>query len=131
MSDASRAYRVALWVSEKGLKDIEALTEKFSALMRGILSKIEPERLAHDLAKGEQWEELVELELLKSTLAVKQFAEQSGGFDESHGPALETAANALYEHCGWEDEDIAEWFGSLVLGAGVSVEMTFEDEDEG
>ena len=130
MSEPSRLYRLVLWISEKGLKDIEALNLRFTLAMRGVLSKIEPERLAHDIAMGEQWEDLVELELLKSTLAVKAFAEQSGGFDESHGPALETAANALYEHCGWEDEDIADWFGSLVLGAGVSVDMTFDDEDE-
>jgi hypothetical protein len=128
MSEASKAYRAVLWLSEKGLADLELFQDRFSAFMRGILTRIEPERLANDVAVGDQWEELVELELLKGTLQVKDIAEESGGFDESHGPALELAANALYEHCGWEDEDITNWFGSLVMGAGVSVE--FEDEDE-
>ena len=130
MSDASRAYRVAIWISEKGLADIEKFTEQFSSLMRAILSRIDPERLRFDVALGDQWDDLVELELLRSTLSVKAEAEQTGGFDESHGPALEVAANALYEDHGWENDDIAEWFGSLVLGAGVSVDVTFEDEEE-
>lgn len=129
MSEASRAYKVVLWISEKGLADLENFQDRFSAFMRGILAKIEPERLANDVAIGEQWEELVELELLKGTLQVKDIAEESGGFNESHGPALELAANALYEHCGWEDEDITNWFGGLVMDAGVSIE--FEDEEEG
>lgn len=128
MSEASRAYRAVLWISEKGLADIELFRERFGAFMRGVLAKIEPERLAHDVAIGDQWEELVELELLKGTLQVKDIAEESGGFDESHGPALEMAANALYDHCGWEDEDITNWFGGLVMDAGVSIE--FEDEEE-
>lgn len=129
MTEASRAYRAVLWISEKGLADIERFQQRFSAFMRGILAKIEPERLANDVAIGEQWEELVELELLKSTLAVKQIAEADGGFDESHGPALEIAANALADHCGWEDEDITNWFSDLVMGAGVSIEFTDEDEE--
>jgi hypothetical protein len=129
MSEASKAYRAVLWISEKGLADIELFNERFTVFMRGILAKIDPERLANDVAIGEQWEELVELELLKGTLQVKDIAEESGGFDETHGPALELAANALYEHCGWEDEDITNWFGSLVMGAGVSVEFE-DDEDE-
>lgn len=130
MNEPSRTYRAVLWVSEKGLKDLEEFAEKFSTFMRGWLAKIDVERLTHSVALGEQWEDLVELDLLRSTLLVKQEAEADGGFDETHGPALETAANALYEHCGWEDEDIVEWFGSLVLDAGVSVDMTFEDDEE-
>ena len=129
MNEPSRTYRAVLWISEKGLKDLEVFQENFSKFMRGWLAKIDAKRLTFDVACGEQWEELVELELLKSTLQVKDIAEESGGFDESHGPALETAANALYEHCGWEDDDIADWFSQLVLGAGVSIDMTFEDED--
>lgn len=128
MSEASRAYQVVLWISEKGLADLGVFQDRFSAFMRGILAKIEPERLAHDVAIGDQWEELVELELLKGTLQVKDIAEESGGFDESHGPALEMAANALYDHCGWEDEDITNWFGGLVMGADVAIE--FEEDDE-
>ena len=129
MSEASRAYKVALWISEKGLADIEVLNEGFTAFMRLILSAIEPDRLAHDVAIGDQWEDLIELELLKSTVQVKEIAELEGGFDETHGPALELAANALYDHCGWDDEDITEWFGSLVLGAGVSVEFDEDGEE--
>lgn len=129
MSEASKAYRIVLWISEKGLADIELFTERFSSFMRSILSKIEPERLANDVALSEQWEELIELQLLKGTLEVKDIAEESGGFDESHGPALEMAANALYEHCGWDDEDITDWFGSLVLGAGVSIDFVDEGEE--
>lgn len=128
MSEPSKLYRAVLWISEKGLKDLEVFSENFSKFMRGWLAKIDAKRLSYDVAIGEQWEELVELEVLKSTLMVKQIAEKDGGFDESHGPALEVAANALYEHCGWEDEDIADWFGSLVLGAGVSID--FMDDEE-
>lgn len=128
MTEASKAYKVALWISEKGLADIEVLQEGFTVFMRMILKAIEPDRLAHDVAIGDQWEDLIELELLKSTVQVKEIAESEGGFDEKHGPALELAANALYDHCGWDDEDITEWFGSLVLGAGVSIE--FEDGEE-
>jgi hypothetical protein len=125
-------YRAVIWISEKGLKDLEEFTEGFSRLMRGWLAKIDAERLTYDVALGEQWEELIELEVLKGTLQVKDMAEEAGGFDESHGPALEVAANALYEHCGWEDEDIADWFGSLVLGAGVSIDFEdyLEDDDQ-
>ena len=130
MSEASRAYKVVLWISEKGLADLENFQDRFSAFMRGILAKIEPERLANDVAIGEQWEELVELELLKGTLQVKDIAEGSGGFNESHGPALELAANALYEHCGWEDEDITNWFGGLVMDAGVSIEFDDDEAEE-
>lgn len=132
MSEPSRMYRAVIWISEKGLKDLEEFTEGFSRLMRGWLAKIDAERLTYDVALGEQWEELIELEVLKGTLQVKDMAEEAGGFDESHGPALEVAANALYEHCGWEDEDIADWFGSLVLGAGVSIDFEdyLEDDDQ-
>ena len=129
MSEPSKMYRAVLWISEKGLKDLEEFAAGFSKFMRGWLAKIDANRLAYDVARGEQHEELMELELLKSTLIVKDFAEESGGFDESHGPALEIAANALYDHCGWEDEDIADWFAQLVLGAGVSLDMDFGDED--
>ena len=129
MTEASKAYKVALWISEKGLADIEVLQEGFTVFMRMILKAIEPDRLAHDVAIGDQWEDLIELELLKGTLEVKDIAEESGGFDESHGPALEMAANALYEHCGWDSEDITDWFGSLVLGAGVSIEFEQDGEE--
>lgn len=121
-------YRAVLWISEKGLKDLEEFAEKFSTFMRGWLAKIDAERLTHGVALGEQWEDLIELDLLRSTLLVKQEAEADGGFDESHGPALEVAANALVEHCGWEDEDIVDWFGSLVMGAGVSIDFDVDED---
>jgi len=125
----SRLYRLVLWISEKGLADIESFQTRFTLAARAVLAKIDKERLEHDVAVGDQWEELVELELLKSTMLVKEIAEKDGGFSEEHGPALEIAANALYEHCGWDDEDITDWFGGLVMGEGF--EMGWEDiEDE-
>jgi hypothetical protein len=122
-------YRAVLWVSEKGLKDLENFSENFSKFMRGWLAKIDADRLTYDVALGEQWEELVELELLKSTLMVKEIAEADGGFNETHGPALETAANALYEHCGWDEESVTDWFGGLVLGDDY-LEVDFFDGEE-
>lgn len=130
MNEPTLAYRAILWLSEKGLSDLEAFQDRFSAFMRGLLAKIEPQRLAHDVAVSEQWEELIELSLLKGTLAVKDIAEANGGFNESHGPALELAANALADHCGWEDEDITTWFSDLVVGPGVSIEWDEEHGDE-
>ena len=44
MSEPTRLYRAILWVSEKGLKDIEQLQERFTVFMRGLLAKVEPER---------------------------------------------------------------------------------------
>lgn len=133
MSEPKRLYKAILWVSEKGLKDIAQLQLRFTLFMRSLLAKAEPERFKYEMALGEQWEDLVELDLLKSTLAVKQIAEQQGGFSEEHGPALETAANALYEHCGWDDEDITDWFGSLVMGdngAHLGIDIVEEEDDE-
>lgn len=133
MSEPTRLYRAILWLSEKGLKDIEKFQERFTLFMRGLLAKAEPERLKYDLALGEQWNDLVELNLLQSTLAVKEIAERDGGFSEEHGPALEIAANALYEYCEWEDEDITAWFGGLVMGEGgthLGIEIVDEDEDD-
>lgn len=129
MSEPSRMYRTVLWVSEKGLKDLEKFAENFSRFMRGWLAKIDAQRLTYDVACGEQWEELVELELLKSTLLVKEIAEEGGGFDATHGPALEVAANALYEHCGWDEEHITEWFAGLVLGED-AIDIDFYDGEE-
>ena len=131
MSEASGVYKAILWVSEKGLKDIETLHEKFTLFMRGLLAKEDPERLKYDLAVTEQWDELVELDLLMQTMEVKKIAEATGGFSEAHGPALEIAANALYEHCGWDDEDIVDWFGALVMGDdGTHLGIDIVDEDD-
>ena len=103
--------------------------------MRGWLAKADPDRLKYDLAIGEQHEDLIELELLKQTLAVKDIAVRDGGFSEAHGPALANAANALYDHCGWDDESISMWFGDLVMSddgqhLGLGLELVDEEEDE-
>lgn len=134
MREGNAAYKFLLWVSEKGMADIAKFQEWTLQRMRMHLGQADPERLEYDLAVGEQWSELVELELLKGTMAIKELAVREGGFTTEHGPALESAANALYDHCGWEDEDITSWFGSLVMNEngenmGVDVELIDEDEE--
>lgn len=135
MSKKARAYDLILALSEKGLNDISGFHEWVTLQFRGWLAKIDPERLKHDLAIGEQHEDLIELEILKQTLAVKDIAIRDGGFSEVHGPALANAANALYDHCDWDDESVTQWFGGLVLGEdgvhlGLELYEEYEDEDE-
>ena len=135
MREGNAAYKVLLWVSEKGLADIAKFQEWVLNRMRMHLGQVDEERLTYDLAVGDQWNELVELELLKGTMAIKDLAVRDGGFSTEHGPALESAANALYDHCGWQDEDITTWFGSLVMdeeggSLGIDVELIDEDEEE-
>lgn len=134
MSD-NRAYEILLAISEKGLGDISRFNEWVTLQMRKWLAKADPERLKHDLALADQFEDLLELELLKQTLAVKDIAVRDGGFSEVHGPALANAAGALYDHCGWDDESIAVWFGDLVLSddgvhLGLDLELTDEEEED-
>ena len=67
-----------------------------------------------------------------STLEIKDVALRSGGFDIEHGPALAIAANALVDHCGWEDDDVTSWFGTLVMdeeGVNLGADIVLEDED--
>ena len=135
MREGTRLYRAILWVSEKGLADVTKFLEGYGNFIRGLLAKADPERLKYDLALTDQAGDLQELELLKATISLKQHAEENGGFDYSHGPALELAANALYETYGWEDASIQEWFAELVIGAsgqnlGFDLEMEDEDESE-
>ncbi len=135
MSETNRAYDLLIAISEKGLGDISNFHEWVTLQMRGWLAKADPERLKYDLANAEQHEDLLELELLKQTLAVKGIAVRDGGFSEEHGPALANAANALYDHCGWDDESIAMWFGDLVISdegthLGLGLELLDEEEEE-
>ena len=134
MREGNAAYKFLLWVSEKGMSDITNFQSWVVDRMRMHLGQADADRLTYDLAVGEQWNELVDLELLKATVAIKELAVRDGGFSHEHGPALEGAANALYDHCGWEDEDITAWFGALVLdedgeNLGADVELSDDDED--
>lgn len=133
MSYRSKAYNLVLWISEKGLQDVSNFHTWVTLQMRGWLGRIDDKRLEYDLAIGEQYHDLVELELLKQTIELKAIAESNGGFSEEHGPALANAANALYDHCGWEDDDVATWFGGLVMGEGgidLGLTLEYDEEDE-
>lgn len=128
-----RLYDLVRRGSQKAVDDVEKLKWFFAWIGAKALLAIDRERIEHEAATVEQRADLHELKLLGATLEIKKHALANGGFDEEHGPALALAANALYEQCQWEDDDITEWFGSLVMdedGVNMGAEITLEDIDE-
>ena len=130
-----RLYDLIRWSSQKVVNDISRVQFGFAWVGAKVLLAIDKERIEHEAACKEQAQDLHTLKLLGATLEIKKDAMRSGGFAEEHGPALALAANALYEQCMWEDEDITEWFGALVLdengeNMGADIELEDEDEDE-
>lgn len=127
-----RLYDVIRWTSQKVVNDIYRCQMGAAWVGAKLLLAIDSDRIEHETATVEQRQDLHELKLLGATLKIKAAALRGGGFDESHGPALALAANALYDQCEWEDEEIAEWFGALVLdddGHNLGADIEFEEED--
>ena len=132
MKTKDRAYLLVKWASNRAVADISKIQIFVATIGAKILELIDNDHLQHEVAVMEQEAELHELKLLNGTLMVKRAAERSGGFDESHGPALALAANTLYDTFGWEDEDISAWFGALVLnadGENMGCDIGLEDEE--
>ena len=128
-----RLYDLVRWSSQKAVNDMSRVQFGLAWVGAKLLLAIDKERIEHEAAAKEQQQDLHELKLLGATLEIKKDAIRSGGFAEEHGPALALAANALYEQCMWEDEDITEWFGALVLnedGENMGADITLEDEEE-
>lgn len=131
MKFKDRAFLFVKWASNRAVHDISKVQIFVATIGAKVLGMVDDDRLQYEVAVMEQEAELHELKLLNGTLMVKRAAERSGGFDESHGPALALAANTLYDTFGWEDEDISAWFGALVLNdAGENMGCDIELEDD-
>ena len=128
-----RLYDLVRWSSQKAVNDMSRVQFGLAWVGAKVLLAIDKERIEHEAACKEQEQDLHTLKLLGATLDIKEAAIRSGGFAEEHGPALALAANALYEQCMWEDEDITEWFGALVMnedGENLGADITLEDEED-
>lgn len=133
MSSGNRAYRLILAASDRAVQDIQRLQVWTVKGFHFLLRKADATQLDYDLAVTEQAQMLTEIKLLGASIDVKSLALQTGGFATEHGPALELVANALYDNCGWDDEDIGEWFAQLVMdekGVNLGFELELEDEEE-
>jgi len=133
MSSGTRAYRLILWASDRAVRDIQRLQLWTVNGFHYLLRKADKGQLEYDLAVTEQAQMLTEIKLLGASVDLKSIAMQQGGFDDSHGPALELVANALFNNCGWDDEDIGDWFAGLVLddkGVNLGFELDIEEGDE-
>lgn len=115
MRESNRAYKLLVAISNKGMADTEKLQGWIVSSFQWAMSKADENRFKYDSALADQQDMLIELSLLKASLDLKKDALEDGGFSEEHGPGLEVVANALYEVCLWEDDDVAEWFSQLVL----------------
>ena len=127
-----RFYDLVRLASQKAVNDCSRIQFGVAWIGAKLLLAIDSERINHEAASKEQQRDLHELKLLGATLQIKEAAVRTGGFSEEHGPALAMAANALYEQCEWEDEDITEWFGALVLdedGVNLGADIELEDEE--
>lgn len=128
-----RFYDVVRRVTQKAVDDVGRVQMFVAWCSAKLLLVIDEDRIKNEAAVVAQSQELHELKLLGATLDIKEAALRSGGFAEEHGPALALAANALYDQCEWEDEDITEWFGALVMnedGENLGADIELEDEDE-
>ena len=126
-------YRLVQMLSTRAITDVARVQLGIAKVGAWVLSKIDDDRLKYEVAITEQGEDLAELKLLATTIELKQDAIASGGFDVEHGPLLGLAANALVEAFGWEDEDITDWFGALVLdeeGENLGADVYLEDEED-
>ena len=115
----------------RAVNDIGKLQKAAASIGAFLLANVDQKQWDHELAVATQNEELTELKLMTETLKIKKEALENGGFDHEHGPALTVAANALMDLCGWEDDDVTEWFSSLVLdddGDNLGADVGFEEE---
>lgn len=129
----SKFYELIQWSSARAIADLGKCQVGIANVCAWALEKVDSKQLEHEVAKIEQQEIIEELKLLEATLKVKAHAVANGGFGLRHGPALEMCADALFNHFDWEDDDIAHWFGALVLNddGSTDVDIIIDPDGEG
>ncbi len=127
----ARFYEIARKASGRAVNDIGKMQKAAAYVGAWVMANIDEEKFNYEITMASQMEELTELNLLKATMEIKKDALETGGFSHDHGPALTVAANALIDVCGWDDEDITDWFGALVMnddGENLGADVGFEEE---
>jgi hypothetical protein len=124
-------YRLLLSISNKVSADIYRLFIFQVNLSRWILSLVNRDRLSVELAASGQEGQLQELQLLASSVQLRERALRSGGFDEEDGETLTRLATALQLDHDWETETILMWFEALVIDReGENLGVRFRCSDD-
>ena len=105
------AAQVVCWLAIASFGFVKVQVAHISMFL---LRVIDGKRVESEKAATEQERQMAELNLMQAAIRVKEDSAKFGDWTDDHSHALNTIGISLIQECGWEPEQVHNYFKPLV-----------------
>jgi len=116
MNVRNKIFQAIGWIAARHIAHYEAVKVLVASIGALALKLDDPKQFNYYEQVQLQSEELQELKALNGALAIKELADNSGGWEDHHGIGLNMVASVLIEQHDWDPQDVNDWVRDLTDG---------------